>query len=90
MWDMEGAWFIGRSGCGIDAESANSNLEMQSRFNAEYSPKEVRPMNPWKQHLLDLLRNILRFTMWLVLVVNALLLGVFSIYFVARFLRPQP
>ena len=41
-------------------------------------------MNPWKAKLLDLLRNILRFTMWLVLVANGLLLGVFSLYFVAR------
>lgn len=44
-------------------------------------------MNPWKAKLLDLLRNILRFTLWLVLVVNGLLLGVFSIYFTGRFLR---
>ncbi|MCH8851743.1 MAG: hypothetical protein IID41_03725 [Planctomycetes bacterium] len=44
-------------------------------------------MNPWKAKLLDLLRSILRFSLWIVLVVNGLLLGVFSIYFTARFLR---
>ncbi len=43
-------------------------------------------MNPWKTKLLDLLRSLLRFSLWIVLVVNGLLLGIFSIYFVARFL----
>lgn len=43
-------------------------------------------MNPWKAKLLDLLRNFFRFTLWLILVLNGLLAGMFSIYFVARFL----
>ncbi len=38
-------------------------------------------MNPWKQSLLELLRDILRFSLWIGVVVNGLMIGVFSIVF---------
>lgn len=38
-------------------------------------------MNPWKQTLLLVLRDILRFSLWLVVVIDGLMIGVFSIAF---------
>jgi len=43
-------------------------------------------MNPWKITLLELLRDILRFSLWIGVVVNGLMLGVFSIAFCYQFL----
>ena len=44
-------------------------------------------MNPWKQTLLDLMRDIIRFALWIALVINGLMVGVFSIAFCYRFLE---
>ncbi len=44
-------------------------------------------MNPWKQTILYLLRDILRFAIWLVLVINGLLFAIFSVAFVYQLLR---
>ena len=43
-------------------------------------------MNPWKQTLLDCLRDILRFALWIAFVINGLMFGVFSIAFCYHFL----
>ncbi len=40
-------------------------------------------MNPWKQSLLNLLRDILRFAFWLCLALCGLMMGLFAIVFVA-------
>ena len=44
-------------------------------------------MNPWKQTLLGILRDILRFALWLALVFNGLMLAIFSLVFVYHFLH---
>ncbi len=45
-----------------------------------------RFMNPWKQSLLEFLRDILRFALWIAFVINGLMVGVFSIAFCFHFL----
>lgn len=45
-------------------------------------------MNPWKkENILNLFRNILRFALWICLVVNGLMISVFSIVFTYNFLH---
>ena len=44
-------------------------------------------MNPWKQTVLFLLRDILRFALWFCLVVCGLMVGLFAITFSYEFLR---
>ena len=44
-------------------------------------------MNPWKQKLLDLLRDILRFALWLCVALIGLMTAIFSIVFVYQFLN---
>ncbi len=44
-------------------------------------------MNPWKQTILLLLRDILRFALWLCVALIGLMVAVFSIVFVFQFLR---
>lgn len=44
-------------------------------------------MNPWKQTLLNLLRDILRFALWVCVAVIGLMSAIFSIVFVYQFLR---
>ena len=48
---------------------------------------EVSTVNPWKQNILEVLRSILRFTLWVGLIANGVMLVVFSIFFTHRFLR---
>jgi len=44
-------------------------------------------MNPWNQQtMLDLCKKIIRFALWLALVLDLLMLAAFSIFFTARFL----
>ena len=43
-------------------------------------------MNPWKQTLLNLFREVLRFAFWLCLALCGLMTGLFAIAFVAQFL----
>ncbi len=43
-------------------------------------------MNPWKPALLELLRNVLRFALWVAIVVNGLMFAVFSVAFISKFL----
>ncbi len=43
-------------------------------------------MNPWKITLLEFLRDILRFALWIAFVINGLMVGVFSIVFCYQFL----
>ena len=43
-------------------------------------------MNPWKPALLELLRGVLRFALWVAIVVNGLMFAVFSVGFVGKFL----
>ena len=44
-------------------------------------------MNPWRQTILHLFRDVLRFALWLCVVINGLMLAFFSILFVHQFLR---
>ena len=44
-------------------------------------------MNPWKQTILILLRDILRFALWLCVALIGLMVAIFSIVFVYQFLR---
>ncbi len=44
-------------------------------------------MNPWTQAVLERARNVLRFALWLVVVINGLMLAVFSVLFTFEFLR---
>lgn len=44
-------------------------------------------MNPWKTQFLDICRNVLRFGLWICIVINGLCLGLFSVFFTAEFLR---
>jgi len=37
-------------------------------------------MNPWRQTFLTLTRDVLRFSLWLCVVVNGLMMGLFSIW----------
>lgn len=48
--------------------------------------ERLNRMNPWKQSILDLLRDILRFALWIAFVINGLMIGVFSIAFCYHFL----
>lgn len=43
-------------------------------------------MNPWRQNLLATLRSILRFALWVGIVLNGIMLAIFSVAFVAQFL----
>ncbi len=43
-------------------------------------------MNPWKQHILEFCRNIIRFALWFAFVLNGVMLAIFSIVFTAQFL----
>lgn len=40
-------------------------------------------MNPWKGNLLSLCRDVLRFALWLGIVLNGVMLAIFSILFTA-------
>lgn len=42
--------------------------------------------NPWKSDLLELLRNVVRFALWLAFVINVLMFAVFSVVWVGHFL----
>ncbi len=44
-------------------------------------------MNPWRENVLDNLRNIFRFALWACLVVNGLMASFFTIFFTYEFLR---
>ena len=44
-------------------------------------------MNPWKQSILSILRDIVRFALWVVLAVNGVMFAVFSVLFTYQFLR---
>ena len=44
-------------------------------------------MNPWEQTVLNRCRSCLRFTLWLCLVLNGFMAGVFSVWFTLMFLR---
>ncbi len=44
-------------------------------------------MNPWRQGVLGLLRNIIRFSLWVALAVNGVLLAIFSIRFTRAFVN---
>lgn len=44
-------------------------------------------MSPWKQTILGACRDILRFALWIGVVINGLMFAVFSIMFVFQFLR---
>ena len=43
-------------------------------------------MNPWEATFLDRCRSILRFGLWLTIVVNGLMLALFSVLFLGSFL----
>ncbi len=43
-------------------------------------------MNPWQQNLLDLCRNVIRFGLWFAVILDGLMLALFSIAFTAKFL----
>ncbi len=43
-------------------------------------------MNPWRAQLIDLCRNVLRFTLWVCVVINGLMLGLFTVWFTYKFL----
>lgn len=40
-------------------------------------------MNPWKQNLIEFARDLMRFALWLAVILNGLLLALFSIAFVS-------
>ncbi len=42
--------------------------------------------NPWKPKLVELLRNVIRFALWLTFVVNVLMFAAFSVVWVGHFL----
>ncbi len=44
-------------------------------------------MNPWQQTIIEVLSAIIRFALWVTLVLNGLMLGVFSVAFTFQFLR---
>ena len=44
-------------------------------------------MNPWKQTLLNFLRDIMRFALWLCIALIGLMAAIFSITFVYQFLQ---
>lgn len=44
-------------------------------------------MNPWQQTILYLLRDILRFVLWLCVALIGLMIAMFSIVFVYQFLQ---
>ena len=43
--------------------------------------------NPWRASSLEKCRNVIRFSLWSCLVVNAAMVGIFSILFTYQFLR---
>lgn len=43
-------------------------------------------MNPWRKNLLDFSRDMLRFSLWLCVILDGLLVALFGIAFVACFL----
>jgi len=43
--------------------------------------------NPWRDSVIAFARNILRFTLWICLVIDVLMLAIFSIAFTFQFLR---
>ena len=50
-------------------------------------PEQVMP-NPWRQaNLFTIFKNLLRLALWTCLVINSLMLALFSILFTAAFLR---
>jgi len=44
-------------------------------------------MNPWKQNILDLCRNVIRFALWLALAINGAMVAIFSVVFTCAFLQ---
>jgi len=44
-------------------------------------------MNPWQVSAIEWMRGIIRFAIWITLVLNGLMLGVFSVAFTFQFLR---
>lgn len=42
--------------------------------------------NPWRSSVLDLLRSVVRFSLWFAFVVNVLMCAVFTVVWVAHFL----
>ena len=44
-------------------------------------------MHPWKVNLLELLQNIIRFALWVALILNVGMASVFAVWFTFKFLR---
>ena len=44
-------------------------------------------VNPWRASFVEKCRNIIRFSLWTCLALNAAMLGMFSILFTYQFLR---
>ena len=44
-------------------------------------------MNPWKLDLLKLLQNVIRFALWVALILNIAMASVFAVWFTFKFLR---
>ncbi len=43
-------------------------------------------MNPWQQTILDFFRSVLRFAVWFCIVLNGLMIALFSIVFIYNLL----
>jgi len=45
-----------------------------------------KEVNPWKNSILDVCRGIIRFSLWFAVVLNGVMLAIFSIVFTYEFL----
>ena len=43
-------------------------------------------MNPWRQNILELFRSIIRFALWCAILLNGVMIAIFSIAFTFQFL----